>query len=101
MKIDHLSAKEIDKLIFRLAQRRSEISPTVPMMLKADTTIHSQENPAMSIAPNHESNGIHLVLSCGGLGWIDFGISYTNSIALRDWLINRYGLEGKSIFSKS
>lgn len=106
MTIDNLSADEIDELIFRLAKRRNELDPIIPMKIDdlaaaAGATYHHQNDPSMAIAPHHESNGIRLMLRSGGLGWMEFAITQSNAIALRDWLLNRYGNEGISIFSKS
>lgn len=106
MNINKLSAEEIDELIFELARRRNELEPSVPMKIDdlasaSGSAYHHQTDPAMAIAPHHESNGIRLMLRSGGLGWLEFAITQNNAIALRDWLLNRYGNEGISIFSKS
>lgn len=105
MNINSLSADEIDELIFELARRRNELDPIIPMKIDdlAATTgasLHHQNDPAMAIAP-HDTGGIRLILRSGGLGWIEFVITKHNAIALRDWLLNRYGHDGTSIFSKS
>lgn len=106
MTIDNLSADEIDELIFQLARRRNELDPIIPMKINdlaatSGASFHHQNDPAMAIAPHHGSTGVRLILRSGGLGWIEFVITKDNAIALRDWLLNRYGKEGASIFSKS